>query len=478
MTINKYTSCLLGLFFSASLYGEKLPVYTSDISNEHVRMKGEQVVVNFTLDLGSCIVKSQHKRIITPVISAQDGTQEIELPPIIAGGRNRALKELRSNTAGDDASNAFCVLFGNKKEDRIVHYQTAVTFHPWMERARLSLREKVTGCACGGILENERNIKEQALYIPQIKMSAPQACPVEFVARHEQRDAFLIYPVNKTTLCPELYGNRHELQKIDSAISYVQYNPDYEIRRIEIAGFASPEGSLRHNIELSEGRAAALRNYIRTRYALPDTLIAVVPGAENWEGLKEALKNFQLPYKEEILDVIAAIPEPDRREEIIRNIGGGIPYRTLFHAIYPGLRKNTFIISYISKERTPEEARRLVFTRPGELNVYEFYRVADTFYANDRTMYDWILLMAADTYPAHSIANNNAARIALEHNDPEKAELYLLHTQNEPFTWNNRGCLLYKQGKYTEALLWWQKAAKAGDTTARRNIDEMKKRGE
>ena len=53
-------------------------------------------------------------------------------------------------------------------------------------------------------------------------------------------------------------------------------------------------------------------------------------------------------------------------------------------------------------------------------------------------------------HPTHSIANLNAAIIALQRNDTTKAEKYLQHTANEPFTWNTRACLLWKEGKEEE----------------------------
>lgn len=487
MTMNKWIFGLLCFLATvpaqankpavSSATAEKLPDYTSRVSNESIRQEGEKVVVSFNLDFGENIVRSQHKRIITPVISSHDGTREVILPSVIICGRNRALKELRKKQTDNEPADIYTMLHGNRKENSNINYQVSTPYQPWMEQSSLSLREEVIGCACGGLLSARQNLMEQLLYTPQIELSARQECPVEFVARHEQRDAFLIYPVNKAVLSPELYGNRRELQKIDSALSYVQRNPAYEIRHIAITGFASPEGNLQSNIKLSEARATALKSYIRQSYSFPDTLMTVTSGAENWEGLTEALKSSQLPYKDEILDVIAQVDNPDHREEVIRGIGGGVPYQTLLHTIYPGLRKNTFTISYISKERTPEEARQLVFSNPAELNVYEFYKVADTFYADNREMHDKVLTIAADTYPDHSIANNNAARIAIANGELEKAEQYLLHTRNEPFTWNNRACLLWKQGKRPEAILWWKKAAEQDNAEALQNLKELEKRG-
>lgn len=72
--------------------------------------------------------------------------------------------------------------------------------------------------------------------------------------------------------------------------------------------------------------------------------------------------------------------------------------------------------------------------------------------------------------------NLNAAIIALQRNDTAKAEKYLQHTANEPFTWNTRACLLWKEGKEEEAVVWWKKAAEANDPKAAMNLEEVRKR--
>ena len=99
-----------------------------------------------------------------------------------------------------------------------------------------------------------------------------------------------------------------------------------------------------------------------------------------------------------------------------------------------------------------------------------------TFYAADTAAYERTLLAAADAYPHHSVANNNAASLCLRRGDLAAARHYLLRTRHEPFTWNNQGLLCWLQGKPEEAVVWWQKA-KDSDHTARHNLEEVRRRG-
>lgn len=452
--------------YSSSLTGDTL-----------IRLQGERVALDFRIDLGEPVVRRQHRRVLTPVIAADDGSRSLPLPAVIVSGRQRAVKDLRDDALhrGDEPQEVYIRLTGDAR--RYVDYTAQVPYEPWMESALLLLREQATGCACGPLLTADQVVSRRLLYAPVLCLTPSQEVPVEYTPRREERDAFLIYAVNRTDLHPDIYGNRAELLKIDSALTYVQRNPAYEIQRIDIAGYASPEGRYEHNVRLAEGRAEALRAYILRHYPLPDSLLSVRPGAENWEGLRKALEGFDLPHKDEVTRIIDTVEDPDQREAAIRRVAGGAPYRAIYHTLYPALRKNTFTIAYISRERTPEEARRLVFTRPEELNVHEFQTVARTFYADSPDSCLQVLRIGADTYPNHSVANANAARACLQAGLTDEAERYLMRTGNEPYTWNNRACLLWRQGRRQEAVRWWRQAADAGDEQAAHNLAELEKRG-
>lgn len=465
---------MLGILAATPLQAGEAKEHEAAITDVQTRVRKNELHVSFTLQLGEAPVKTQHKRILTPVIRTADGRQRVSLPPVVLKGRNRAIAE-RKNHRNED-SNAYRVLTGKQCKNSRVDYQAETPYQPWMEQAVVTLEEQVTGCAECGVLTQEQPMQSYAVYAPRLVQSPQAQCPREFVQRTEQCDAYLIYPVNETRLYPDRYGNRAELAKIDSAITFVQNNPDYEITGIAMAGYASPEGNYDHNVYLAQARAKTLYEYMKVRYNLSDTLMTVATGNENWDGLVEALAHYELPYKEEILRTIGQVDDPDLRDEALKRIGGGMPYQTLLHAIYPTLRKNTCTIAYTSRERSIDVAHRLVFSQPSELNPYEFYNVADSCYKDDPQTYRRILKIAADTYPQHSVANLNAAQACLDEGDLENAARYLEHTDQSPATWNTRACLLWKQGKLEEALVWWRKAAAKGDTQAEHNLAEAGKR--
>ena len=474
-SIKRFTTCLL-LFCLVCGASSKSTNTQASIDSINVKVHGEQLYISFDIKLGDSPISGQQKRVITPLLT--DGINKQTLPSIVVYGKQRYLKDIR-NGIDINSLSADCkdVIIGAKQALRPIDYNATISIEPWMQQASLLLTEELIGCACVKVMDSEMLITGNLIHKPQIELTPLMECPVAYVPRSNQVDAFLIYPVNQTVLYPEKYGNQYELQKIDSILSFVDDNPDYQINEIAIAGFASPEGKLQHNIRLSEGRAEALKNHIENRHNFTNTVLKVSPGSENWDGLKQVVLTSEIPYKNQILEIIDKVDDLDLREAEIKKIDGGTTYRFLLQTVYPGLRKNTFTVSYISRERPVEVAQQLVFTQPTELNVHEFYSVAENFYKDNPDKYNEVLLIAADTYPNHAIANANAAQICLETGEHDRAESYLIRTNNEPNTWNNRACMLWQKGNVEEAIVWWKKAAEQGDQQAKHNLEQVALRG-
>ena len=464
------------LLTASTIMAQKASSSQVTIDSLSTTVKAEKLQVDFVLSLGESSISAQQKRMIIPLLT--DGTNRQALPYVVVYGKQRYLKDIRN---GEDinalSANSYALVVGKKQAQQPIEYSANTTIEPWMQNASLLITEEVTGCACEMVMDSQQLLAGDLIHQPQIELTSIIECPVAYVPRSNQVDAFLIYPVNQTILYPEKYGNQYELQKIDSVLNFVDGNPDYQINEIGVAGFASPEGKLQHNIRLSEGRAEALKKHIERRHNFTNTIMKVTPGSENWEGLKQVLLTSEIPYKKQVIEIIDSVDDLDLRETEIKKIDNGETYRFLLQTIYPSLRKNTFTVSYISRERPVEVAQQLVFSQPTELNVHEFYSVAESFYKDNPDKYNEVLLIAADTYPNHVIANANAAQICIEKGEYDRADSYLMHTNNEPYTWNNRACMLWQKGNIEEALVWWKKAAEQGDKQAKQNLEQVALRG-
>lgn len=443
-------------------------------SDSLFRIEDGQVKVEFYLYTGDKKMRPQHKRSMVPVIVSGDTLHRKELAPVYTYGRTRNLKDLRENNLPADADT---VLVGKETKEAEIFFSASVPFEPWMDSASLQIRQKVKGCPDCELAQTDSTQMPQILYQPEILLPEELECPKIFSPRYGSVDAYLSFEVNKSALKLSLGSNRSELRKIDSILLQVKGNPDYKILNMEIKGFASPEARYTYNVQLAEKRANSLKDYIIRNHQVPDSMLLVYPGEENWDDLIQLIRNSGLPHKEEILRIIDEEPDYDRREQLIKQVDNGHPYRLMFEQFYPQLRKNTFSISYVSLEREIHEAKELVFSNPKELNAYEFYNVAQTFYKDDTATYHQIIMLAADTYPTHAIANANAARVALLEGDILKARTYLLNTNYEDFTLPLRAYIAWKEGHAKDALLLWQQAAGNGDEISAHNVAEIERRG-
>ena len=163
---------------------------------------------------------------------------------------------------------------GSKWRNDTICYRYVVRFEPWMEDARLDVQRDECGCGETALMDVEQFDKvtlERVLlpYVvsPQLAYLQPKA--EEIKRRDIQAECFLDFEVNKVNIRPEYMNNPQELAKIRKMIDELKSDPSVKVNRLDIIGYASPEGTLATNKRLSEGRAMALREYLASRYDFP-----------------------------------------------------------------------------------------------------------------------------------------------------------------------------------------------------------------
>lgn len=182
----------------------------------------------------------------------------------------------------------------------------------------------------------------------------------------------LTYPLNKTNIEPNLANNKAELNRIESELQRLRNDSDLTIRGIVIDGYASPEGELRHNLRLAEGRAKSLIDYVQGRSTLPKELFRIGVTEENWEGLKTAISAGSHPDKSTILTILSGA-DVDVRKAEMKAVSG---YGELLRTVYPSLRLSKYTVSYDIRGFHPLEAKERIKTNPTGLSPEEIYTVA------------------------------------------------------------------------------------------------------
>lgn len=443
------------------------------VEKRGIHKQGNILTVDLDILLQDLQLPSNSYVTLTPVLKNNTG-QNQELPLVILNGKTSQKRYDRSVNLNGQLVNAYRVVrMSGKNNKEVIPYRTDIPYQAWMENADVVLVGKT--CDCGDPAEQfEIPIDNLTPVVFPTFINTFITPPVEAIKNRELTgEAFVIFPVNKTILQPELANNASELQKIRTSFDYVRDEKDIIINAITIEAYASPEGPLNNNIRLAEGRATALKDYIISLYGIENKLISVQSKGENWDGLIDAVEksNFTDKQKQEILDIIN-ISDLNTRKSKLKSYDRGQPYQQLLTNIYPNLRKSIYKIYYEVPAFSLEKAKEILKTKPGMLSLNELYTIANTY---DKKSDDFkkVFDIAIRLYPKDPIANMNAASIELEKNNTAEARKYLAPYMNNEQAYNNIGILYAQEGHLDEAQRYFKMAADTGDKNAIENLQSL-----
>lgn len=438
------------------------------VENLKMVKRGEQMTINFDIDLNQVKPSSNGQYIYTPLLVG--GTDSIAMGRVVVNGRNEALKQEREpNRRVPIAEQTITYKKGN---NGTINVSRTVPYETWMDYSNLYLCEDICGC---GVLQNQqrREIGEfdnRPAPAPVMTFVTPKAEAVK--ARDEKGSAFVDYVVNKTNILPDYRGNRKEIAKIVATIDLVRNDPNVSITEINIHGYASPEGTYANNTRLAEGRAASLKDYVKGLYTLPDKLFTSAATPEDWAGLRRLVESSDLTERNEILAIIDNPDlEPDAREGEIRKLYPST-YAYMLKEWYPGLRHSDYTVSYVVRPFTVEETKEIMSKTPKQVSLNEMFLVAQTMKPGSDE-FNNIMDIAVNTYPEDETANLNAACAALNQLEWDKADRYLKKAGNSPEAAHARGVLAMNRGDYYAAQSYFETALNAGVSGAEENLQTL-----
>lgn len=406
----------------------------------------EFMIINMTLDLSSLNIKSDEALILTPNIVGDGGRTDLQSVGVYGKRRHLVYMRNDSNPLSGDKD----VSYKESERPNEIYYQAVVPYEEWMNGSKLYINEHLYGCS-DKLIDSERNKiggYNKFVYTPKFAYVSPQAEEVK--SRSLQGSAFIDFPVSQTIIRPEYRNNQYELSKIYATIDSVRRDSDISITALSIKGFASPESPYDNNTRLAKGRTEALREHVSRLYEFPDSFIKTSYEPENWEGLRKFVESSSLHHKTEILALIDSDYEPDYKESRIKSIYPD-EYRFLLDVCYPALRRSDYKIEYVIRAFSDiDEIKRLVKTHPQKLSLQEFYLASKSLEPGSDEFND-VFETAVRMYPEDTIANLNAANIAMGKGDMRKAERYLVKAGDSDEANYARGIYHALKGDYDKA---------------------------
>lgn len=441
--------------------------------------EGNTLNINIDILLDNVHIPSQGMVVLTPVIRTQNRGDYHLSPAVIAGAkRYKVIDRLFAygNPVFEQAPQVFVKREGKSQRISLTY---ALTYEEWLYGSDLYIYGDASGCVNCGNIQNEYLVETNivpSLFMPQYLVSyiVPEA---EIKERNETFVARINYVVDRYELLPDYKNNGAILREVDAVIRELQSNPDLTITHHTVTGYASPEGNFNSNIILSKNRAKSFMNYLQQKYNWDTDKIRYDGKGEDWDGLRKAVVgNPNIPYREEVVQIIDNIPDIAKRKRLLQALDGGKAYSQLLKEIYPPLRRNEFEIAYIARSFNVDEAREMIRKRPQLFNLNEMFLVANS-YPKDSREFKEVFDIAVRMFPDNNISKINAAAMEIETGSSERA-IERLQGIDTGEAWNNMGVAYALQENFEEARRYFQQAIQAGNENARHNFEQLNKKEE
>ncbi len=244
----------------------------------------------------------------------------------------------------------------------------------------------------------------------------------------------------------------------------------WEIESIEVNAWASPEGEVAYNEELSENRAEAVQNYTDDMFSeleeeadeeFTKPEIEVTAKGEDFEGFMKVLNASDLPDKQAISNIINSQLAPAERERRIKDMT--VIYAEIEELLKP-LRRGEIIITSFEPKKSDEEIATLSTSNPSELDIKELLYAATLTDDNDTKLS--IYQSAQQLFPQDYKGFNNAAYVHIEMGNVDEAAADLEKANqlapNNGHVLNNLGVVAAHKGDNENAQSYFEAAQGQG----------------
>ncbi|MDR2389020.1 MAG: DUF3868 domain-containing protein [Tannerellaceae bacterium] len=464
------------------IFEERIPVKI-----QQLKQVDDSLQLVMELDLSLLTIGTERSLLLTPVVMGAKG-EKMEMRPLLINGSQRQKVFLRKieldKKQARRAKDAYYRVIGlDKNSQKVYRYNQTVAFEKWMQDAHMHIVSDLCGCAGFEPQIASEKVADRIVLegrypyrvMPGVAYLRPEVETLK--ARSESNNVFLDFEVAQTEINPFFGDNPRELAKIESILKELRSDANLQVTGVTITGFASPEGNVQMNNQLSHNRAEALRNYLSRRSSIPPYLYRIGNGGEDWEELTRMVQNSYIEPKGAIVSIIRT-SFGDARKERLKALGGGAVYQRLLQEFYPRLRRVVSRIEYTVRGFNIEEAKQIIKVHPQQLSLNEMFLLANTYPEGSKEFIS-VFETAVRIFPNDPVANLNAAASALLAKDLVNAERYLQKAKkNTPAYYNNLGVLSMMQNNYARAKNLFRRAAEDKLEVALRNLDELHKKEE
>lgn len=238
---------------------------------------------------------------------------------------------------------------------------------------------------------------------------------------NEKVEADIMFLINQTNVRADQI-NTAAMKEFNGAVKEANDDARREIKEINISSYASPEGGVKLNTRIAEGREQNTKKYLdkTLKENSVDEFGELTSDftAQDWEGFQRLVAESNIQDKELILSVLSMYKDPEEREREIRNLSS--VFDQLAQQVLPQLRYSRLSATIEVIGKSDKEIQEAYANDPKSLSVEELLYAATL--TDDNSKKAEIYSTAAEIYPNDYRTFNNLGMCQFADGDYDAAE--------------------------------------------------------
>ena len=223
---------------------------------------------------------------------------------------------------------------------------------------------------------------------------------------NEQYTADIRFLINQTNIRKSELSS-DELATLKQKVADAQGNEKLQVEGINIASYASPDGGVKLNTRIAEGREKNTQKFLNETLKKDNIKefgeLTADFTPQDWEGFQQLVANSNIQDKNLILSVLSMYKDPEQREREIRNLS--TVFDQLAEEILPQLRRSRLTASIKVIGKSDEELVAAFNSDPKSLTIDELLYTATL--TNDNNKRAEIYKACVANYPNDYRGYNN-----------------------------------------------------------------------
>lgn len=444
---------------------------------EILEVKGNTITVTINAEFPARYFHKKAVMNITPVLVYEDG--ETELPSMnFIGEKVSGDGVVVSKKYGGSYSYTMTIPYDDEMYNSLLIVEPLVyKFKEVVHPNNQKIKDNAEFAAANAFLVAE-GVINTAQHVDKSSLKTAYANP-ETEQKHVVTDmGDIFFRVNSDAINWAVPLNKEAKNRtaVNDLMSHIIQG--WNIEDIEIIGWASPEGSMKYNKDLSNKRAKMTEDFMKKRLAslsaqknskvsyknVNDIHFATKGNGADWDGLMKAIEKSNIKDKTKILNTLKNQTPEQRVAQLNKYIQ---QYPEFEKSILPSLRRTIINVNTIEPTMTDEQITKACTNNPQSLSCDQMMYAATL--VKELKNKEMIYLTAIETYPNHAEPYCNAGAVAIEKGNTKHAK-QLLRQAIEiddllAEAYNNLGVVAIFENDYATAEAMLKQAKKLGVNT-------------